>query len=110
MRKVSREVITAFLKNETRKVGNTYTNRGFLYLYGNQIASNINGTIRIFDGGFATATTKERLNALLQLMNDSGNFETVADCIYQRNYQWFIQFNNNDKGKFINGTCVGVAK
>ena len=110
MRKISREVITAFLKNETRKVDNTYCNGNILYLYGNQIASNINGTIRIFDGGHATATTKERLNALLQLMNESGKYETIADCIYQRNFEWFIQFNNNDKGKFINGTCVGVAK
>ena len=110
MRKVSREVITAFLKGETRKVDNTYSHGGFLYLYGNQIASNVKGTIRIFDGGFSSATTKERLNALLTLMNQSGKYEMVADCIYQKNFQWFLQFNNGDKTNFQNGTIVGVKK
>ena len=110
MRKVSREVITAFLKGETRKVDNTYSHGGFLYLYGNQIASNVNGAIRIFDGGFSSATTKERLNALLTLMNDSGKYEMVADCIYQKNFQWFIRYNNGNDGAFLNGTCVGVKK
>ena len=110
MRKVSREVISAFLAGKSKKVDNTYCNGNALYLYGNQIASNVNGAIRIFDGGFSSATTKERLNALLQLMNSSGNYETIATAVYQKNYQWFLQFNNGDKTNFQNGTIVGVKK
>lgn len=110
MRKVSREVISAFLAGKSKKVDNTYCNGTGLYLYGNQIASNVNGAIRIFDGGFSSATTKERLNALLTLMNDSGKYEMVADGIYQKNFQWFLQFNNGDKTNFQNGTIVGVKK
>lgn len=110
MRKVSRAVVTAFLNCQSKKVGNTYTNGGFLYLYGNQIASNVNGAIRIFDGGFSSATTKERLNAVLDLMNDSNTYETVATCVYQRNYAWYVQLNNCDKTDFKNGMIVGVKK
>lgn len=110
MRKVSREVSTAFLAGKSKKVGNTYTGGTCLYLHGNQIASNINGVIRIYDGGFATVTTKERLNALLQLINSSGEYETVINGVYQKNYQWFFNYTNGDKGDFKNGTIVGVKK
>lgn len=109
MRKVSREVATAFLAGKSKKVGNTYSNGNCLYLHGNQIASNINGVIRIFDGGWSSATTKERLNALLQLMKYE-NYEMAASCVFQKNFQWFLQYNNGDKANFQNGTVVGVKK
>jgi hypothetical protein len=109
MRKISREVISAFLAGKSKKVDNTYCNGNGLYLYGNQIASNINGAIRIFDGGFSSATTKERLNALLQLMKYE-SYEMVADCVFQKNFQWFLQYNNGEKTAFQNGTIVGVKK
>ena len=107
MRKVSREVATAFLAGKSKKVGNTYTGGTCLYLHGNQIASNINGVIRIYDGGFATATTKERLNALLQVMREKG-YEMVVSSVYQKNYQWYFHLTNGDKGNVVNGTIVGV--
>ena len=109
MRKVSETVITAFLAGKSKKVGNTYSNGNCLYLHGNQIASNTHGIIRIYDGGFASATTKERLNALLQLINSSGEYETVINGVYQKNFQWFFNYTNGDKGgAFKNGTIVGV--
>jgi hypothetical protein len=110
MRKVSREVATAFLAGKSKKVGNTYSNGNCLYLHGNQIASNINGAIRIFDGGWSSNTTKERLNALLQLINYSGEYETVINGVYQKNFQWFFNYTNGDKADFKNGTIVGVKK
>jgi len=109
MRKISREVISAFLAGKSKKVGNTYSNGNCLYLHGNQIASSINGAIRIFDGGWSSNTTKERLNALLQLMKYE-SYEMVADCVFQKNFQWFLQYNNGDKTNFQNGTIVGVKK
>ena len=110
MRKVSREVATAFLAGKSKKVGNTYSNGNCLYLHGNQIASNINGAIRIFDGGWSSNTTKERLNALLELINDSGEYETVINGVYQKNFQWFFSYTNGDKADFKNGSIVGVKK
>ena len=109
MRKVSREVISAFLAGKSKKVGNTYSNGNCLYLHGNQIASSINGAISIFDGGWSSNTTKERLNALLQLMKYE-RYEMVADCVFQKNFQWFLQYNNGEKTAFQNGTIVGVKK
>jgi hypothetical protein len=109
MRKVSREVISAFLAGKSKKVGNTYSNGNCLYLHGNQIASSINGAVRIFDGGWSSNTTKERLNALLQLM-EYERYEMVADCVFQKNFQWFLQYNNGEKTAFQNGTIVGVKK
>lgn len=109
MRKVSREVISAFLAGKSKKVGNTYSSGNCLYLHGNQIASNTNGAIRIFDGGWSSNTTKERLNALLQLMKYE-SYEMIADCVFQKNFQWFLQYNNGDKANFQNGTIVGVKK
>jgi len=109
MRKISREVISAFLAGKSKKVGNTYSNGNCLYLHGNQIASSINGAIRIFDGGWSSNTTKERLNALLQLMKYE-SYEMVADCVFQKNFQWFLQYNNGEKTAFQNGTIVGVKK
>ena len=109
MRKVSREVISAFLAGKSKKVANTYSYGNCLYLHGNQIASNINGAIRIFDGGWSSNTTKERLNALLQLMKYE-DYEMIADCVFQKNFQWFLQYNNGDKANFQNGTIVGVKK
>lgn len=107
MRKVSETVIAAFLAGKSKKVGNTYCNGSGLYLYGNQIASNINDAIRIFDGGFQTATTKERLNALIQTMKRSDKYRTVVSSIYQKDFQWYMQLTNGDKSDFRNGTIVG---
>lgn len=110
MRQVSKQVISAFLDGKSKKVGNTYSNGNCLYLHGNQIASNTHGIIRIYDGGFASATTKERLNALLQLINSSGEYETVINGVYQKNYQWFFSYTNGDNAYFQNGSIVGVKK
>lgn len=109
MRKVSREVISAFLAGKSKTIDNTHCSGGGLYLHGNQIASNVSGVIRIFDGGFASATTKERLNALLQLM-EYERYEMVVDGVFQKNFRWFLIYNNGEKTAFQNGKIVGVKK
>ena len=110
MRKVSREVISAFLAGKPKRNGNTTTDGKILRLYGNIIADkSIAGSIYIYDGGVRSATTKERLNALLQLMKYE-NYEMVADCIFQKNYEWLVRYNNGDKFNFQNGLVLGVPK
>ena len=110
MRKVSRQVISAFLAGKPKRNGNTTTDGKVLRLYGNTIADkDMADTIYIYDGGVRSATTKERLNALLQLMKYE-DYEMVADCVFQKNFQWFLQYNNGEKTNFQNGTIVGVKK
>ena len=110
MRKVSREVISAFLAGKPKRNGNTTTDGKVLRLYGNTIADkDMADTIYIYDGGVRSATTKERLNALLQLMKYE-NYEMVADCIFQKNYEWLIRYNNGVNFNFQNGIVLGVKK
>ena len=110
MRKVSREVISAFLAGKPKRNGNTTTDGKVLRLYGNTIADkDMDVTIYIYDGGVRSATTKERLNALLQLMKYE-NYEMVADCIFQKNYEWLIRYNNGVNFNFQNGIVLGVKK
>lgn len=110
MRKVSREVISAFLAGKPKRNGNTTTDGKVLRLYGNTIADkDMADTIYIYDGGVRSATTKERLNALLQLMKYE-NYEMVADCIFQKNYEWLVKYNNGVNFNFQNGIVLGVKK
>jgi hypothetical protein len=110
MRKVSREVISAFLAGKPKRNGNTTTDGKVLRLYGNTIADkDMADTIYIYDGGVRSATTKERLNALLQLMKYE-NYEMVADCIFQKNYEWLVRYNNGVNFNFQNGLVLGVKK
>ena len=108
MRKVSETVITAFLAGKSKTVANTYTDGETLFLHGNKIATNINGTIRIFDGGFRSNTTKERLNALIQLVNASGKYEAIIKSIYQKNFEWRFFLSNGDNMKY-NDCIIAVA-
>ena len=51
----------------------------YLYLFGNMIACHeVNGELKINDGGYATVTTKDRLNALPHVH------------IQQRNFVWYL--------------------
>lgn len=111
MRKISREVISAFLAGKPKRNGNTTTDGKVLRLYGNKIADkDIADSIFIYDGGVRSATTKERLNALLQLMKYENSYIMVADCIFQKDYEWLVRYNNGDKFNFENGIVLGVKK
>ena len=68
MRKVTREVMTAFLNGEHKTVGNTMTNGTTVWLHGNAIAWRENGGIVATLAGWPTVTTRERLNGLCNLL------------------------------------------
>lgn len=55
-------------------------------LHGNKIAEVGETWLKLYDGGWRTATTKARLNAILSA---HGNGERV----FQKDYQWFIKLN-----------------
>lgn len=70
MRKVTKEVVDAFLAGKRRSVGNTSTDGVVLKLHGNTIAT-IDPVTRIVSvtlAGWATPTTRERLNGLCDLL------------------------------------------
>ena len=64
-RKVTTQVVAAFLSRTACSVGNTHTDGNTLYLHGNAIAEHrTRGTIRVTLSGWNTTTTRERLSGL----------------------------------------------
>lgn len=81
--KISQEAASAFENNKNFFCGNTRVCKNpfggmDMYLHGHLIASTHKGKLSIQNSGFATQTTKARLNAL------SGVH------IVQKNFQWFL--------------------
>lgn len=64
MRKVTEQIVAAFLAGRTKTVGNSHTDGSVLLLHGNAIAKRENGKLYIRTAGWATVTTRERLNGL----------------------------------------------
>ena len=56
----------------------------FIFLHGNCIAQVKENSVSLFDGGWQSATTKSRLNAILQAHGIKG------ECVFQRNFKWFV--------------------
>ena len=79
MRKIEKEVIGAFVKGETKMLGNTmstldpHTHNLNLMLHGNRIAtmSNRDGVKKLWvsNAGWSSRTTQSRLNALYSLLD-----------------------------------------
>ena len=69
MRKITREIATAFLDGNRLYKDNTSTDNGEIRLFGNLIAYwNTDSSVAITLAGHNTKTTRERLNGLLELM------------------------------------------
>lgn len=65
MRKITKEIVAAFLNRECKRIGNSHTKGEFLYLHDNAIACHEpDGTISITTAGWNTPTTRERLNGI----------------------------------------------
>lgn len=95
MRKITADAIRAFRNNKTFKRGNTqvviFENSRQLRLHGHIIAQmNFDGQLWLNDGGWASSTTKERLNG----------FPSVH--IVQRNFIWYLN------GEAWNGRTIQV--
>lgn len=79
MRKITREIVAAFMNRETKRIGNSYTNGTTLYLHSNAIAEwRQDGSLWITNAGWKSNTTKERLNGL------------PGVSIHQKDWTWYL--------------------
>ncbi len=121
MRKIEREMIQAIVddrthwsKDNTRVVrhdGNmdsTYPDHGHktyrVYLHGHWIAEYTpsDSSLKVNNCGYATNTTKSRLNALIDFVADP-----TKNGIFQKNWEWYIKING-DTHSFPDNTWVSV--
>ena len=90
MRKIEQQMNNAISNNVNWQSGNTavYYNEetgvSVVRLHGNKIAEIGEDFVKIFDGGYQSATTKSRLNAILKEHAIDG------ECVYQKNFKWFV--------------------
>jgi hypothetical protein len=89
MRKIERQMNAAITHSVDWKCDNTEVVNidgvSYVYLHGNKIAEVGDGFLRLYDGGYQSATTKSRLNALLQEHGIAG------EGVFQKSYQWFLR-------------------
>ena len=90
MRKIEKQMCAAVQSNIDWKSGNTSvhfneeTGESIVRLHGNLIAIIDDTSMQIFDGGWQSATTKSRLNALCD------EFCIAGEGVFQRNFKWFV--------------------
>jgi len=100
MRKIETQMIAAVHGNKNWSSGNTQvvTNDGVstVYLHGNKIAMIDDNSMTIFDGGWQSATTKSRLNALCS------EFCIAGEGVFQKDFAWYVR-------KFV-GAINGQSK
>lgn len=93
MRKIELQMCKAIKESKDLKVANTEvvscTNVSDVYLHGHLIARIGETWIELFDGGYQTKTTKSRLNAILK------EFGMDGECVFQKNFNWFVQYNGS---------------
>ena len=75
--------------SNTQVTYNDSTNCSSIYLHGHQIATLCHETkaVKLSSCGYTTATTKSRLNAILE--------EVKYGCkVFQKNFNWFVSYND----------------
>ena len=101
MRKIEQQMCNAVSNKNDWKLSNTEvifndaTNCSNVYLHGHEIATFDHNTnaVKLSSCGYETVTTKSRLNALLT--------EVKYGCrVYQKNWDWFVNFNNETTSFF----------
>ena len=92
MRKIEQQMCDAISNNKDWKSGNTQVITlnamgsfvSFVYLHGNHIATVTDDSVRVYDGGWQSNTTKSRLNAICD------TFCVDGERIFQENFKWFV--------------------
>ena len=64
MRKITKEIVAAFMNRECKRIGNSRTDGKAFYLHENPIAVHLSEGINITTAGWNTPTTRERLNGI----------------------------------------------
>ena len=81
-------VINAFLNKKDKKVNNTESLGGMLFLFGNKIAEWRNNDIWVTTCGWKTATTRDRLQLL------GANLKVRKGIWYLNDSEWDGEFVN----------------
>lgn len=75
-------------KSNTSVHYNEESNVSLVRLHGNLIAEIDDDSIKVYDGGWQSNTTKSRLNAILSEHGVAG------ECVFQKNFEWFVRLWN----------------
>lgn len=92
-------IINAFLSKKDKKINNTESLGGMLFLFGNKIAEWRNNDIWITTCGWKTATTRDRLQLL------GANLKVRKGIWYLNNEEWqgnWVNMEHYTKEKVIN--------
>jgi hypothetical protein len=97
MRKITKEAVDAFLVGKDYKKDNTKVNdfagRTILMLHGHTIARKGAEGVKISNAGWPTATTKDRLNGILDALG--------KPRIYQKKGVWYMGDKAFPNNKFV---------
>ncbi len=93
MRKIETQMNEAISTNADWRKSNTCvqtTDSGVskVFLHGNLIAEIDDDSIKLFDGGWQSNTTKSRLNAIL------AEHGVTGERVFQQNFEWFVRLWN----------------
>ena len=110
MRKIEQQMNRAIVNKADWMVDSNYSNTSVEYnsntncstvvLYNTAIATydHNNEALKLNSGGYTTNTTKSRLNAILSEI-------FVGACVYQKNWNWFFNYNNQTHD-FFDGMII----
>jgi len=108
MRQIERQMIQSLVNDESFKKDNTkvvYNNTYFdIYLHDHKIAVYYPNSMKLHvnNCGWATRTTKSRLNALIQFV------EGGLSGIYQKRGQWYLKRPNQNDVAMNDNTWLTV--
>ena len=106
MRKIEQQMNRAIVNKNDWSNSNTFveynsnTNCSTVVLHRTAIAvyDHNNEALKLNSGGYTTNTTKSRLNAILSEI-------FVGACVYQKNWNWFFNYNNQTHD-FFDGMII----
>ena len=108
MRVIEKNMNTAIRNGKDFRSGNTSVTHSInaeggreaiIKLHGNHIATVMNDTMLLFDGGWQSNTTKSRLNALCYEL-------ATGFSVFQKNWEWFVSDFQNTVVDFTDGITV----
>jgi hypothetical protein len=92
MRKIETQMNNAISEGTDWRTANTRVETvegvSSVYLHNNLIAEITDDSIKLYDGGWQSNTTKSRLNAILSEHGVTG------EGVFQKNFEWFIRLWN----------------
>ncbi len=94
MRKIESQMNAAIKGNANWTKANTMVTTvnsvSHVFLHGNKIAEVGDDSVKLFDGGWQSNTTKSRLNAILSEFGYTCG--TQREYVFQKQFEWFINF------------------